>query len=80
MMPWNSKDNFYGYGIITLVADKTYCMEAKTMERTGNQPTFLDSLTSELGGPRTAQFFKKCDQLIPKLSPRQLKIRTIRYF
>lgn len=35
------------------------------MERTSNQPTFLDSLTSELGGRRTAQFFKKCDQLIP---------------
>jgi IS5 family transposase len=50
---------------MTLVAKKTYCMEAKTMERTSNQPTFLDSLTSELGGRRTAQFFKKCDQLIP---------------
>ena len=35
------------------------------MERTSNQPTFLDSLTSALGGRRTAQFFKKCDQLIP---------------
>jgi len=35
------------------------------MERTSNQPTFLDSLTSELGGRRTARFFKKCDQLIP---------------
>ncbi len=35
------------------------------MERTSNQPTFLDSLTSDLGGRRTAQFFQKCDQLIP---------------
>jgi IS5 family transposase len=40
-------------------------MEAKIMERTSNQPTFLDSLTSDLGGRRTAAFFSKCDQLIP---------------
>ncbi len=35
------------------------------MERTSNQPTFLDSLTSDLGGRRTARFFQKCDHLIP---------------
>lgn len=35
------------------------------MERTNTQPTFLDSLTSDLGGRRTAAFFKKCDELIP---------------
>lgn len=35
------------------------------MERTSNQPTFLDSLTSDLGGRRTAEFFGKCDKLIP---------------
>jgi IS5 family transposase len=35
------------------------------MERTNNQPTFLDSLTSDLGGRRTAAFFNKCDELIP---------------
>ena len=35
------------------------------MERTSNQPTFLDSLTSDLGGPRTAEFFHKCDKMIP---------------
>ena len=35
------------------------------MERTNNQPTFLDSLTSDLGGRRTAAFFSKCDELIP---------------
>jgi transposase, IS5 family len=40
-------------------------MEAKIMERTNNQPTFLDSLTSDLGGRRTAAFFSKCDQLLP---------------
>jgi transposase, IS5 family len=40
-------------------------MEAKFMERTSNQPTFLDSLTSDLGGRRAAAFFLKCGQLIP---------------
>jgi transposase, IS5 family len=35
------------------------------MERTSNQPTFLDNLTSDLGGRRTAEFFHKCNQLIP---------------
>jgi len=48
-----------------LVADKNYCTEAKNMERTSNQPTFLDSLTSDLGGYRTGEFFRKCNQLIP---------------
>jgi len=48
-----------------LVMDKTYCMEAKIMERTSNQPTFLDSLTSYLGGRRTTEFFHKCDKMIP---------------
>jgi IS5 family transposase len=48
-----------------LVADKKHCMEAKTMERTSNQPTFLDSLTSDLGGRRTSEFFRRCNQLIP---------------
>jgi len=36
---------FCGYGIMVLVTDKTYCMEAQIMERISNQPTFLDSLT-----------------------------------
>jgi IS5 family transposase len=40
-------------------------MEATIMERTNNQPTFLDSLTTDLGGRRTAAFFRKCDELIP---------------
>jgi len=35
------------------------------MERTTNQPTFLDSLTSDLGGRRTSEFFRKCNELIP---------------
>jgi IS5 family transposase len=35
------------------------------MERTSNQPGFLDSLTSDLGGRRTAEFFDKCNRLIP---------------
>lgn len=35
------------------------------MERTTNQPTFLDSLTSDLGGRRTSEFFAKCERLIP---------------
>ncbi len=35
------------------------------MERTSKQLTFLDSLTSDLGGRRTAAFFKKCNELIP---------------
>jgi len=48
-----------------LVANKNHCMEAKIMERTSNQPSFLDSLTSDLGGHRTGEFFRKCNQLIP---------------
>jgi len=39
-------------------------MEAK-MERINNQPTFLDNLTRDLGGRRTAAFFRKCNELIP---------------
>ena len=35
------------------------------MERKINQLGFLDSLTADLGGRRTAEFFKKCDKLIP---------------
>ena len=48
-----------------LVADKNHCMEAKIMERTSNQPTFIDSLTSDMGGLRTSEFFRKCNELIP---------------
>jgi hypothetical protein len=40
-------------------------MEAIVMERQINQPSFLDSLTADLGGRRTAEFFQKCDKLIP---------------
>jgi hypothetical protein len=36
------------------------------MERTSNQPTFLDNATSDLGGLRTAEFFHKCNDLIPR--------------
>ena len=50
---------------MVLVSDKNHCMEAEIMERTSNQPTFLDGLTSDLGGRRTSEFFRKCDQLIP---------------
>ena len=35
------------------------------MERKNNQLTFLDNLTSDLGGKRTAAFFAKCNQYIP---------------
>ncbi|MFC1761110.1 hypothetical protein ACFL6U_03420 [Planctomycetota bacterium] len=35
------------------------------MERKTNQLTFLDDITSGLGGKRTATFFAKCDQYIP---------------
>lgn len=35
------------------------------MERKTNQLTFLDTLTSDLGGRRTAEFFAKCDRYIP---------------
>ncbi len=35
------------------------------MERKTNQLTFLDNVTRELGGKRTAAFFAKCDQYIP---------------
>ncbi|AQT70306.1 Transposase DDE domain protein [Anaerohalosphaera lusitana] len=35
------------------------------MERSRNQPTFLDNVISELGGRRTAKFFAKCDKYIP---------------
>ena len=35
------------------------------MERQNNQFTFLDQLTNDLGGRRTAEFFRKCDKYIP---------------
>jgi len=35
------------------------------MERTANTPTFADAATLDLGCPRTAEFFAKCDQTIP---------------
>ena len=35
------------------------------MERKNNQLTFLDNVTSNLGGKRTAEFFVKCDKFIP---------------
>jgi IS5 family transposase len=35
------------------------------MERESKQLTFLDDITSDLGGKRTAVFFAKCDQYIP---------------
>ena len=35
------------------------------MARTTNQLTFLDNVTSDLGGKRTAEFFAKCEKHIP---------------
>lgn len=35
------------------------------MERRMNEPTFADAATSEMGCPRTAEFFEKCEQYIP---------------
>jgi IS5 family transposase len=35
------------------------------MERKGIQPTLLDGLTVELGGPRTMAFFERCERAIP---------------
>ena len=35
------------------------------MERQNNQLSFLDQLTNDLGGKRTAEFFHKCDKYIP---------------
>jgi len=35
------------------------------MERQNNQLTFIDNITSDLGGKRTAEFFRKCDKYIP---------------
>ena len=35
------------------------------MERTTNAPTFADAATLDLGCPRTAEFFAKCDRHIP---------------
>lgn len=35
------------------------------MERKGLQPTLLDGITVELGGPRTAAFFDQCERAIP---------------
>jgi IS5 family transposase len=35
------------------------------MERKGIQPTLLDGLTADLGGPRTAAFFDQCEKAIP---------------
>ena len=65
MISRNNQDDFCGYGIMIPIAGKNHCMEAKIMERTNNQPTFLDSLTSDLGGRRTSRFFDKCNHLVP---------------
>jgi len=35
------------------------------MERQNNQFSFIDQLTNDLGGKRTAEFFRKCDKYIP---------------
>ncbi len=35
------------------------------MERQNNQLSFLDQLTNDLGGKRTAEFFRKCEKYIP---------------
>ncbi|MHC4351155.1 MAG: IS5 family transposase [Planctomycetota bacterium] len=35
------------------------------MERQNNQLSFLDQLTDNLGGKRTAEFLRKCDKYIP---------------
>ena len=35
------------------------------MERNNLQPTFVDGITNDLGGKRTAEFFDKCNKLIP---------------
>ena len=35
------------------------------MEKQNQQPTFLDGLTADLGGPKTAALFAKCDRYIP---------------
>ena len=35
------------------------------MERQMNNPTFADAATMDLGCPRTAEFFDKCDRFIP---------------
>lgn len=35
------------------------------MERKGLEPTLLDGMTSDLGGPRTMAFFEQCEQVIP---------------
>ena len=40
-------------------------MEAIIMERKTGQLSFLDSLTADIGGRRTAEFFQKCNKLIP---------------
>lgn len=35
------------------------------MERQSAEPGFLDGLAADLGGPRTAAFFARCDEYIP---------------
>jgi transposase, IS5 family len=35
------------------------------MQRQNNQLTFIDNITSNIGGKRTAEFFRKCDKYIP---------------
>jgi IS5 family transposase len=35
------------------------------MERKGIQPTFVDGLTAELGGPRTTAFFEQVERAVP---------------
>lgn len=60
--------------LLTTVDKKTFIMlrdliiqqhGGLSMERKTNQLTFLDNITNDLGGKRTAAFFIKCDQYIP---------------
>ena len=50
-----------------MVGDKIFTpnQELLTMERAPHAPTFADAATLDLGCPRTAEFFAKCDRHIP---------------
>jgi IS5 family transposase len=39
--------------------------ETNTMERKLAEPTFLDAMVADLGGPRTGEFLARCQELIP---------------
>lgn len=56
---------FCSHHVMMRQINNNHSMETVIMERKINQLSFLDSLIADLGGRCTAEFFEKCDKLIP---------------